>query len=114
MLKAEHRSGFDYLVGDAMSIYPGLTKFRRHFVYLRPGYIIVVDELAAKEPSRFEWLMRVEETLEQRAESRFLVRNGGVVMDVQFLLPERLEAKASERLLTAAAGPAGSCVISSF
>ena len=114
IIKAEHRPAYDYVLGDAMSIYPsaaGLTKYRRHFVFLRPDYIVVVDELAADRPSRFEWLMHAEETLEQRGEASFLVRNGGVAMDVQFLLPEGLEAKASDRLLTAAAGPTASCVI---
>ncbi len=111
ILKAEHRPGFDYLLGDAMTIYPGLIKFLRHFIYLRPDYVIVVDELAAKESSRFEWRMRAEETLEQRDATRFLVHNGGVAMDVQFLLPERLEARAAESVLTAAAGPVESCVI---
>jgi hypothetical protein len=71
----------------------------------------VVDELAANRPSRFEWLMRAEETLDQRGATSFVVRTGGVAMDVQFLLPEGLDAKASDRQLTAAIGPTSSAVI---
>ena len=114
IIKTEHRPAYDYVLGDAMSIYPsaaGLTRYLRHFIFLRPDYIIVVDELAANRPSRFEWLMRAEETLEQRGEASFLVLNGGVAMDVQFLLPESLETRAADRLLTAAAGPTEACVI---
>lgn len=114
VLKAEHSAAFDYVVGDAMNIYPpgvGLTRFRRHFIFLKPDFIVVVDDLAAEKPARFEWLMHAEESAEQRAEAGFLVRNGGVSMDVQFLLPDALEAKASNGLLSAAAGPLASCVI---
>jgi hypothetical protein len=114
ILKVEHRPAYDYVLGDALSIYPaaaGLTRYRRHFIFLRPDYIVVVDELAANRPSRFEWLMHAEETLEKRGEASFLVRNGGVAMDVEFLLPEGLEAMASDRLLTAAARPTQACVI---
>jgi hypothetical protein len=114
IINAEHRPAYDYVLGDAMSIYPsaaGLTRYRRHFIFLRPDSIIVVDELAANRPSRFEWLMRAEETLDQRGETSFLVRTGGVAMDVQFLLPEGLDAKASDRQLTAAVGPTSSTVI---
>jgi len=114
MSKAEHRGACDYAVGGAMSIYPaaaGLTRFRRHFIFLKPDFIVLVDELAADRPSRFEWLMHVEEAVEQRGEASFLVRTGEVAMDVQFLLAEGLEAKASDKLLAATFGSATSCLI---
>jgi hypothetical protein len=55
--------------------------------------------------------MHVEEAVEQRGDAGFLVRTGEVVMDVQFLLAEGLEAKASDKLLAAACGSATSCLI---
>jgi hypothetical protein len=67
--------------------------------------------LGADRPSRFEWLMHVEEAVEQRAEASFLVRSGAVAMDVQFLLPDGLAAKAADRLLSAVPDPAASCLI---
>lgn len=114
ILKVVHHPSYDYVLGDAMSMYPsaaGLARYRRHFVFLRPDYIVVVDELAANRPSRFEWLLHAEEAVEQRGETSFLVRNGGVAMDVQFLLPKVLETKAADGLLTAAAGPTASCLV---
>jgi hypothetical protein len=114
MSKAEHRGACDYAVGDAMSIYPaaaGLTRFRRHFIFLKPDFIVLVDELGADRPSRFEWLMHVEEAVEQRGDAGFLVRTGAVAMDVQFLLAEGLEVKASGKLLAATCGSATSCLI---
>ncbi len=114
ILKAEHRAGFDYVLGDAMSIYPpaaGLTAFRRHFIALRPDFVVVVDELAADRPSRFEWLMHAEGALEQSGAASFVVRNGPAAMDVQFLVPHDVAAKAADRLLRAEAGPTASCLI---
>ena len=114
MVKGQHQAACDYAVGDAMNIYPataGLTRFRRHFVFLKPDFIVLVDELAADRPLRFEWLMHVEEAVEQRGGASFLVRTGAVAMDVQFLLPDSLAAKAADRLLSAVAGPATSCLI---
>ncbi|MCX6636581.1 MAG: heparinase II/III family protein [Acidobacteria bacterium] len=114
ILKAEHRAGYDYTVGDAMNMYPpaaGLTRFRRHFIFVRPDFIVIVDELAAQGPSRFEWRMHAEQSLEQRGGAKFVVRNGETAMDVEFLLPEELGAKASGSLLTATVGPVANCLI---
>lgn len=36
---------------------PGITRFRRHFVYLKPDIVVVYDELAAREPVRWTWLL---------------------------------------------------------
>ncbi|MCX6618426.1 MAG: hypothetical protein NTZ98_20310 [Acidobacteria bacterium] len=55
--------------------------------------------------------MHVEEAVEQRGDAGFLVRTGEVAMDVQFLLAEGLEAKASDKLLAATCGSATSCLI---
>jgi hypothetical protein len=114
ILKAEHHADFDYLLGDAMNIYPpaaGLSRFRRHFIYLRPDFIVLVDELAANRPSRFEWLMHAQETVERSGPASFVVRNGPVAMDIEFLLPDEVAAEAAGKLLRAEAAPATSCLI---
>lgn len=36
---------------------PGVTRFRRHFVFLRPNIIVIYDELKAKEPITWTWLL---------------------------------------------------------
>ncbi|MCX6630444.1 MAG: DUF4962 domain-containing protein, partial [Candidatus Solibacter sp.] len=113
IIKAGHRAAYDYVLGDAMNIYPpaaGLTRFRRHFVFVKPDFIVVVDELAAERPSRFEWLMHLEEKAEQCGSASFVVRNGGVAMDVQFLSPPGLEVKLAGNVLSAAAGSRENCL----
>lgn len=41
-----------YGFGDA-----GVTHFRRHFVFLRPSYIVIYDELKANKPVSWTWML---------------------------------------------------------
>lgn len=53
IVKAEPTAAFDYAVGDGRNIYPGdtgLKRFRRHFIYVRPDFVVVADELQAASP----------------------------------------------------------------
>lgn len=36
---------------------PGVTRFRRHFIFLRPNTVVIYDELAAKTPITWTWLL---------------------------------------------------------
>lgn len=36
---------------------PGVTRFRRHFVFLRPNIVVIYDELQAKTPVEWTWLL---------------------------------------------------------
>lgn len=38
---------FEKRLAGAVAASAGLTKYRRHFVFLKPDYIVVVDALAA-------------------------------------------------------------------
>lgn len=54
-----------YVAGDASGAYkskekgvdPGLRKFFRHVVLLKPGILVVYDELEAEKPARWSWLI---------------------------------------------------------
>jgi hypothetical protein len=55
----ESGAEYDYFVGDASDLYAasaGLKRFLRHFVYVRPNTVIILDELEAKAPVTFDWL----------------------------------------------------------
>ena len=57
---ARHTLGeqWDYVVGDATAAYAGhLTRALRHVVFVKPDLIVLYDELEAKEPSTFEFLL---------------------------------------------------------
>lgn len=44
---------------------PGITRFRRHFVFLRPDIVIIYDELKAKTPVEWTWLLHSYNKMEK-------------------------------------------------
>lgn len=68
-----HGSQISYAVGDASSAYSGktkkgdqklgLNKFRRHILMLRPGILIIYDELKADKAIEFSWLLHSDDEI---------------------------------------------------
>lgn len=49
---------FDYVVGDAREAYEGrLSRADRHILFLKPGLIVIFDDLAAPEPSTYQFML---------------------------------------------------------
>ncbi|MCH2205511.1 MAG: DUF4962 domain-containing protein [Lentisphaerales bacterium] len=44
-------------------------KFRRHLLYLRPGLIVIYDELEAADEVRWDWILHCRKTLQVSGES---------------------------------------------
>jgi hypothetical protein len=90
IIKAESSPDLDYIIGDAENIYrpeAGLTSFKRHFVFLKPDVVIILDELEAQQASRFTWLLHTEGTPGRIEQNKYRITHGDVLMDIQFLLP---------------------------
>ncbi|MCZ7648911.1 MAG: heparinase II/III-family protein [Planctomycetota bacterium] len=47
--------------GEAAGLYQGLTRFRRGFVWVRGGYVLVLDEIGAKAEAEIAWLLHSPE-----------------------------------------------------
>ncbi|UCE07571.1 MAG: DUF4962 domain-containing protein [bacterium] len=102
IIKAESDSLFDYIIGDAENIYKSasrLKKFLRHFIYIKPDFIIILDELKAEQPSKFEWLLSSSGSITKVAEKEYSIKYGNVVMDTHVLLPEIISDNNQSRLL---------------
>lgn len=54
-----HGRQISYSTGDASNAYgdAGLTRFRRHVVFLRPGIVAVYDDLEADHAAEWSWLL---------------------------------------------------------
>ncbi|MBI3468060.1 MAG: heparinase II/III family protein [Planctomycetes bacterium] len=86
---------WDYVVGDATDAYGGrLARFHRHVVFVKPRaaasatvpFIVVCDDLEAKEPSTFQFMLhglRAFEIDESKARLSTEQQRAGV--DVQYL-----------------------------
>ena len=96
IVKVKSKPGYEYLIGDAMNGYkdPNLTGFRRHFVYIKPDVVIIADELKAAVNTDLQTRINVAlgTTIANitgatiaGAGDNYVVTNGNVCMDVQFV-----------------------------
>lgn len=59
--------GFHYVLSDLSNAYEddaGLTRFYRHVLMVGGRYVVVVDDLACREPGRFDWRLQTRQDLE--------------------------------------------------
>ena len=54
---------------------PGITRWRRHFVLLRPDIIVVYDELAARQPVKWTWLLHSFHQMQQEGKHTLFTAN---------------------------------------
>ncbi|MEM6405137.1 MAG: heparinase II/III family protein [Pseudomonadota bacterium] len=55
----------DYVAADATAAYQGrLLRWQRHVLFLKPGIIVMLDDLEAPAPSHFEWLLHSFEKMQ--------------------------------------------------
>lgn len=69
-----------------------LTRFRRHLLFLRPSLIVVYDELEAKKPVEWDWVLHCRKMME--AKGSVLTVNGvNATVDVRGSVPMVAEVK---------------------
>ena len=99
LLRREFRGDYVYLLGDASGVYPsgtGLERFQRHLVWLKPGILVVADDVRASRPTAVEWRLHPPRRLPPpQVEGRRLVIRaspapGSTRFVADFLAPEAL------------------------
>jgi len=82
----------DYAAGDATEAYPGvLDRFVRRVYYQRPHDFLIVDDIRALAPSRFDWLLHSLEKMEIDEKSRTVtIKRGKARLAATFLSPAGL------------------------
>lgn len=83
---------FSFASGDATAAYDGrLKQALRHVLFVDRRYFVTLDELAATEASRFQWLLHARESMSLNAATNSLqVRKGEALLDVQLFAPVKL------------------------
>jgi len=101
IIKWENRADYDYIIGDAGNIYRdgNLTKFHRHFVYIKPDVIVMVDELEATAGTAIQWRLHPGGSVSGSGDN-YLVSNGSARMDVDFAHPGSITSGVSSGVLT--------------
>jgi hypothetical protein len=80
----------DYAAGDATAAYGGtLDKFVRHVYYQRPHDFMIVDELEAPKPVRFDWLLHSYEKMDIDRHARTVtIKRNKARLSVEFISPK--------------------------
>jgi len=76
---------YDWYIADATSAYPeavGLSQFIRHVLFVRPDVVVIIDELAADPPVRFELLYQLAGEVRQTDEG-YEIRSRTTVANMQ-------------------------------
>ncbi|WP_198141260.1 DUF4962 domain-containing protein [Verrucomicrobium spinosum] len=55
---------------------PGVTRFRRHMVMLRPHHVLIYDELEAKKPITWTFQLGARQEMKMLSDSSFATANG--------------------------------------
>lgn len=82
-----HGKQISYAVGDASNAYsasdldsidPGLKRFRRHYIMLRPSTIVIYDELEADHPAEWTWLLHNDDGLRVDSDKKTIAAENGL------------------------------------
>ncbi|NLF19215.1 MAG: DUF4962 domain-containing protein, partial [Lentisphaerae bacterium] len=102
-----HGEGFDYVAGDASAAYGDLlTRAVRRVVHLRPGLVVMLDDLASATPRRFEyWLHALDEMAVDAAARAVTIRRPKASLRAEFLMPPALAFTQTDQFDTPVAWP---------
>jgi len=116
IIKAESTTEYDYIIGDAENIYRehfdnggDLTKFLRHFIYIKPDIVVIVDELESNSTASgyYRWRMRYEGSASGSGDY-YTVSNSDVRMDTHFVHTQSISTSVSGTYILAGFDSTGS------
>jgi hypothetical protein len=89
---------FNYVAADATRRYKqfqDLLDFTRHVLFVRPGYFLMVDNVAATEAHQYEWIAHFGESV--AIEGDWIRGNaaGGQVLGIGIMAPEAFATQVS-------------------
>lgn len=92
IVKFESNDLYDYSLGDAAPAYKGLLKkFNRHIMHIKPGIFVLVDELEAPAPVKYEWWLHSLSEMKISDENKTIhISQGNARLKVQFLQTGKL------------------------
>lgn len=81
---------------------PGVTRFRRHFLFLKPDVIVVYDELEAREPVAWTWLLHSHNRMAQAGENAVAASNGAAEGRMELFTSGELTLNLTDRFFSPA------------
>jgi len=91
--RALSNPNLDVMTGEAQKAYPaefGLTRYRRHLLYLKPNVLIVIDDIALENKAALELRFHPETAANERDGAAFVSRSGSAVLRVAPLTTDQV------------------------
>ncbi len=87
IVQSQFSDGFDFVSGDALPSYEGrLQRARRHVYFLKPDVILIVDDVAAPAPAKFQVMLHGQkEFAVDAAAQRLRLENGPAAVAVDYV-----------------------------
>ncbi len=93
----EDHPGLTYLQGNAAPAYMGnLTRFNRHVLFLRPGLILILDDLEAPAPATYQWMLHAFEEMEL-SNSQIISKRENATLNVHLSSPSGLTLSQTDQ-----------------
>jgi hypothetical protein len=97
LIAFEDRKGYTYVAGDAAAAYMGkVTRFDRHILFLRPGLFLLLDDLKAPKPVRYQWMLHALEQMKLDG-PRVVSNRGGAQLEVILKCPTGLRLSQTDQ-----------------
>jgi hypothetical protein len=78
---------------------PGVTRFRRHLVLLRPSHVLIYDELEADKPISWTFLLHSLKPMEQLGNSWFSTANSKGVASARLFCASAVKGNVTDKFL---------------
>ncbi len=91
---------YTYVSGDATEAYDGkLNRWVRHILFLRPGIILLLDEIEAPAKSYFQWMLHAFEKMEI-GDNKIISKRRNAKMEVTLACPQGLTLSQTDKFDT--------------
>ncbi len=100
ILYVNNTPAYDYVIGDAGNIYVDEAKlegFRRHLLFLKPGVVVIADDIATGQGSAIEWLLNFNGSIQEIDNNKYKIDHNGVGLFLQQILPANAKVDIQER-----------------
>lgn len=95
------KSGVDYTPENGFGD-PGVTRFRRHFLFLKPDIIVIYDELEAREAVSWTWLLHSHHPMTRLSEQAVEAGNGAATGRMDLFTTGVLELNLTDQFFSPA------------
>jgi len=88
---------YEYFAGDASHGYrkeAGLRKFLRHFLYVKPDTVVIVDQVETAQPSSVDWLLHTPGSIHLSDRASAQIEREHSVLHVAWAAPGAISARA--------------------